>query len=179
MALGNYTQIVLANALAHPPSASDLITNVNSPSPSGPINAASNAQLQLNNTSTGQVSIGRGGSQVFLESLTTTSPAGTTPTLTAAQLLGGYLIFTGQTAAVTATTDTGANIDAAVTNVATKDSFSVVFTNSNTASGTVTFVGGSNVTIRGNTGAIAITKGGTLTFVRTGAGTWDCIVQGS
>lgn len=97
--------------------------------------------------------------------------AGTNQTLTAAQLLGGLVNGT-PTGAAAYTTDTAANIDAAIPGVQTGDSFEVVIVNTSGGANTITVTAGAGVTVRGNA-AIAQNKAAKVVFVRTGAAAWD------
>jgi|SRR5579859_2674113 len=96
---------------------------------------------------------------------TTTTKAFTTgsQTMTAAQLIGG-VISSANAGAVTFTTDTAANLDAALNNPAVGDTFTCVLLNLGT--NTITLAGGSSVTLQGNT-AVATGKNALLVFVRT------------
>lgn len=138
-------------------------------------NAKGTGTITIGGISTGLVSIGRGSTNVVVESSTkTTLSSGTSVTGTAAQLLGGYIIISGQTTATTFTTDTAANLDSAIASVATGDCFMVQVFNANTSSGAVTIAAGSSVTLKGTT-ALPISKAALLFFERTGTGTWDCV----
>ncbi len=96
-----------------------------------------------------------------LKNGTLTALTGAGPfTLTAAQMLGGFIELSGSTTAVTATTDTAANIIAAMAaadpNAGVGSSFQMTIVNDNTSSGTVTLAAGTNVTLNGTSTAIAI-----------------------
>lgn len=104
----------------------------------------------------------------------TTLPAGN-QTITAAQLLGG-VIEHPVTASVTDTTDTGANIDAALGSPAVGDSFECALANTAAGAYTITLAGGAGVTLKGAT-SIAQGAVAQLLFVRTGPGAWTCYVS--
>src|SRR5713101_398767 len=89
-----------------------------------------------------------------------TSSSGTTDTLSASQIVAGIFQRSGATAAVTATTDTAANIIAALGSSATPtQSFILYYTNNNTSSGAVTLAAGTGVTL---SGTVVIPVGYTL-----------------
>lgn len=69
-------------------------------------------------------------------------------TISLAQILGGVAVFTGAAAAVTYTTDTAANILAAMPAMDIGDTY--VFMLSNTAAQAATIAGGTGVTASGN-----------------------------
>lgn len=79
------------------------------------------------------------------------------PTLTAAQMVGGVVEFSGQTAAQTITTDTAANIIARMTaldaNAGVGSTATFRMVNDNTSSGTLLLAAGANVTLV-NPGAV-------------------------
>lgn len=76
--------------------------------------------------------------------------AGTTDTVSAAQLLSGIVVRSGVATAVTATTDTATNIVAAMgANVFVGQTFLLFYANNNTGTGVVTFVAGAGVTTVG------------------------------
>lgn len=82
-------------------------------------------------------------------------------TLSAAQALGGFVEYSGSATAVTVTTDTAANIIAALSaadpNAGVGSAFLLTIVNDNTASGAITLAAGTNVTLSGPTPtAIAI-----------------------
>lgn len=88
-----------------------------------------------------------------------TSLTGANPTLTAAQMVGGAVDVSGQTAAQTVTTDTAANIIARMqaidANAAVGSTATFTLINDNTSSGAVTLTAGANVTVV-NGAALAI-----------------------
>lgn len=92
-------------------------------------------------------------------------------TLTAAQLLGG-IIEAPITTARTYTTDTAANIDAAIDSPAVGDTFSVQVINTSGGANSVTLAGGSGVTIKG-TAVVGQSKVSYIMFLRTGTATWN------
>jgi len=81
------------------------------------------------------------------------------PTLTAAQMVGGSVEISGQTAAQTVTTDTAANIIARMqaldANAAVGSTATFALINDNTSSGAATLTAGANVTVV-NGAALAI-----------------------
>lgn len=79
------------------------------------------------------------------------------PTLTTAQMLGGIVNVSGQTAAQNVTTPTATEIVAAIPNCQVNSSFEFVLQNANTSSGAATIVAGTGVTLTGTT-AVPITK---------------------
>lgn len=95
-------------------------------------------------------------------------------TLSAAQLLGGFLRQV-PTAARALTTDTGTNIDAAMPNAKVGDTFSVVLFNNSGGANAITFVAGAGVTLKPSASiSVAQNKTCQLVFVKTGAATYDC-----
>jgi hypothetical protein len=119
---------------------------------------------------------GRGSlSMPVLGSTLTTLPAGN-QTLTAAALTGGFIEHP-ITAATTDTTDTGANLDAAIPNAAIGDSFECVLTNTSAGAFAITLAAGAGVTLKGSTTAIGQNKSAYLVFRRTGVGAWTCYVS--
>lgn len=95
-------------------------------------------------------------------------------TLTAAQLLGGIIEHTVTTGAGTDTTDTAANIDAALANPQVGDTFQCTLINTSASAFAITVAAGAGVTLKGSQLTIAQNKTGILTFRRTGAGAWTC-----
>lgn len=78
--------------------------------------------------------------------------AATTDTLTAFQIGEGIVVRSGATTAVTATTDTAANIiNALGPTTYAGQSFMMIYVNLNTASGAVTVAAGTGVTLSGTT----------------------------
>lgn len=136
------------------------------------VNAKGSGTLLLGNTSTGQVSIGRGAVKPPVLSATVTAlgtAQNTTPT--AAQLVGGVITQVSATGAGTCTLDNGTNISTAVPGVVVGDSFQCIYAN---------LSGGQTVTITGATGstviggaAVASGKAATMTFVNTGSNAWN------
>lgn len=76
-------------------------------------------------------------------------------TITAAQMLGGFIELSGSATAVAVTTDTAANIIAGMLaadpNSGVNSSFVLVIVNDNTASGAITVAAGATVTLSGPT----------------------------
>lgn len=98
-------------------------------------------------------------------------------TLTVAQVLVGLLLCSkGSDATLALTTPTGALIDAAIVDARIGHAFdvSVCNTNDSGTSSTVTFTGGTGVTITG--GVIARKSGGTVRFLKTADATWTAYV---
>lgn len=107
---------------------------------------------------------------------TTLTAVGTqNATLTAAQLLGGYIEHTVITAAGTDTTDTGTNLDATVSQT-TGAVFNCLLVNTAASALAITIAAGSGVTIKGSTATVAQNKTALLTFRRTGTAAWTCYV---
>src|ERR1700759_4237097 len=78
------------------------------------------------------------------------SSSGASETIPAQQIVGGLYQRTGATAAVAATTDTAANIIAALgPNTKVGQTFLLYYFNTNTAAGAVTISGGTGVTMAG------------------------------
>lgn len=93
-----------------------------------------------------------------------TDVTGATPTLTAAQMVNGFIDLTTQTTSQTATTDTATNLVALIPNLQVGSSFDLMVKNSYPAAGALaTLAGGSGVTIDGATvipaGSFVIYKG--------------------
>lgn len=139
------------------------------------IDAAGSGMVTIGSTSTGQVSIGRGNLGSVIES-STIAALGTTQNSTpsAAQLLGGIVTQTGATGAGTVTLPTGTQISGGVAGVAVGDTFDCVYSN---------LGGGFNEVITGATGSTVVGnatvptgKNAYLTFVNTGANTWNVYV---
>ena len=97
-------------------------------------------------------------------------------TLTAAQLLAGF-IEGPITAARTYTTDTAANLDLAYTNPQVNDAFMVQIVNTSAGAFAITLAAGTGVTLKGSAVTIAQAKMATLYFKRTAAAAWTCYVS--
>lgn len=94
--------------------------------------------------------------------------AGTTEVLSGAQLASGMFVRSGGASAVTATTDTAANIIAALgPNVSTNQTFKLLYVNLNNTSGTVTVTAGTGVTL---VGTMPIPINGLRVFIGTVTG---------
>lgn len=78
------------------------------------------------------------------------------PTLTAAQVLGGLLNFSGQTAAQAVTTPTATEIVAALKNAQVGQKFEFVVQNAHTSLGAITLTAGTGVTV--TAGSVPVTK---------------------
>lgn len=137
------------------------------------IDAATTGIISIGTTSTGQVVMGRGSRLETIYGLTKTPVAAQNTTPTAAQLLGGYYAHTSQTGGGTATLPLASLLDAAITGVATGDSFVCLYTNPGNQ--TVTVTTNTGFTVSG-TVAIPTLRSANLFFYRTGAGAWDCVV---
>lgn len=106
------------------------------------------------------------------------SVTGQSPTLTAAQLVGGYVEHVSATGAGVVTLDTAANLDTAYTPApATGDSFYCLFVNTGNQTDTITTNTG--LTLKGSTVAITTLKSALLWFRRTGAAAWDVFILAS
>lgn len=137
------------------------------------VDAMGAGQIELGDTSTGIVVLGRGALKQTVQGLTKTDVNSQNAAPTAAQWLGGYITHNSQTAGGTLTTPTGANISAAYTGAATGDSFWVVYQNRGNQTVTLT-AGDGNVTLKG-TVAIPTLKTAFILFNCTGANTWDAV----
>jgi hypothetical protein len=124
----------------------------------------------------GQAILGRTALTMPVLGSTLTTLAAGNQTLTAAMLLGGFIEHP-ITAAATDTTDTGANLDAAIPGVAVGDSFECVLTNTSGSAVSITLAAGTGVTLKGSTTAIAQNKSAYLVFRRTGTAAWTCYVS--
>ena len=107
--------------------------------------------------------------------------AGATGTLTAAMLIGGVIDGDSEAAGgATWTTDTAANIIAAIPDAKVGSTFQTVVMNNNTGASAevITLAGGTDVTMRGVT--LTLTEGtnetALLIFRMTGAAAMDCYV---
>lgn len=98
-------------------------------------------------------------------------------TLTAAQLIDGIVEHTVITGAGTDTTDTGANLDAAIPNAAVGTTFKCLLVNTSASAYAITLAGGTGVTLKGSATTVGQAKAATLTFRRTAAATWTCYVE--
>lgn len=95
----------------------------------------------------------------------TLSSAATTDTLSGYQIVPGFYIRSGATAAVAVTTDTAANILTALgPNVYAGQTFLLFYVNLNTSSGAVTVAGGTGVTA---TGTLTVPVAGLRVFIGT------------
>jgi|SRR6185312_12019903 len=104
------------------------------------------------------------------------SSSGASETIPASQIVGGLYQRSGATAAVTATTDTAANIIAALgPTVKVGQTFVLFYTNNNTAAGAVTMAGGTGVTVSG-TSVVPVYNTGV--FVGTVASATTIALQG-
>ena len=91
--------------------------------------------------------------------------ATSTATLTAAQIVSGWLVANPGTSAATYTLPTGAQIDAAVPNATVGSTFDLSNINTGTSSGTVTLAVSTGVTDGGNAVvAIAVTSSALFRF---------------
>lgn len=140
------------------------------------VDAKGSGTVTIGGTSTGFVSLGRGGTSSTITSSTVAS-LGTTQnsTPTAAQLLGGVVTQTGSTGAGTVTLPTGTQLSTAVPGVAVGDTFETVFANLGGGQ-TLTITGATGSTVVG-TAAIGSGKNASLIFVNTGSNTWNVYVR--
>ena len=100
-------------------------------------------------------------------------------TLTAAQVAGGIISCNkGSDAGLTVTTPTGALLDAGFPSAKVGSTFELTITNNNNsgASSTVTFSGGTGVTVVGS-GTVARYGGATYRFVKTGTATYSAYLK--
>lgn len=136
------------------------------------LDAKGSGSVNIGKTATGPIIIGRGALKSLINGKTLTS-LGTTQntTPTAAQLLGGLLTQTGATGAGTATLDNGTNISALIPGVAVGDSFECMYAVLGGAQ-TITLTSATGATVIG-TAAIPSGKIARMTFVNTGANTWN------
>ena len=141
---------------------------------SGTFDRNAAGQLQIGPVNATTVAI-RGPQKSLLVGEALTALGAGAQTLTAAQLLGGVIEHT-VTAAVADTTDTGANLDAAIPNVANGDTFECYLTI--LGAFTVTLTAGAGVTIKGTTALVGVAagKGAHLIFRRTAVSTWTVYV---
>lgn len=108
----------------------------------------------------------------------TVASLGTTQnsTPTAAQLLGGIVTQTGQTAGGTVTTPTGATLSAAIADVAVGMVFQCLFANLGGGQTLTITAGATGMTVVG-TAAVGSGKNAWLTFINTAPDTWSCYVN--
>jgi len=100
-------------------------------------------------------------------------------TLTAAQVAGGIISCNkGSDAGLTVTTPTGTLLDAGFPSAKVGSTFELTITNNNNsgASSTVTFSGGTGVTVVGS-GTVARYGGATYRFVKTGTATYSAYLK--
>lgn len=100
-------------------------------------------------------------------------------TLTAAQVAGGIISCNkGSDAGLTVTTPTGTLLDTGFPSAKIGSTFEVTITNNNNsgASSTVTFTGGTGVTVVG-TPTVARYGGATYRFVKTGTATYSAYLK--
>lgn len=96
---------------------------------------------------------------------TSLASAGTTDTLSAQQIASGLFVRSGASSAVASTTDTAANIVAALgSGVFVGQTFLLFYANLNTSTGVVTVAGGTGVTA---TGTLTIPIAGLRVFLGT------------
>lgn len=139
------------------------------------IDAKGAGLINIAGTSTGLLSLNRGVLKAPIIGVTLTSLSTQNITPTAAQLLGGAVTHASTTGAGTLTTPTGTVLSTAISGVATGDSFTCIYANTGNQTVTVT-AGASGMTIVG-TAAVPTLKNAILTFVCTGANTWNCYVN--
>ena len=100
-------------------------------------------------------------------------------TLTAAQVAGGIISCNkGSDAGLTVTTPTGTLLDAGFPSAKVGSTFELTITNNNNsgASSTVTFSGGTGVTVVGS-GTVARYGGSTYRFVKTGTAAYSAYLK--
>lgn len=135
------------------------------------LNAKGAGLLSIGGLSTGLVKIGQGSAKQLIQGGAVTALGATqNSTPTAAQLLGGILTQQSQTGGGTVTTPIGSDLSAAISGVATGDSFRVRFANIGNQTLTIT-AGVSGVTVVG-TATVATNTNVDLLFVCTGTNTW-------
>lgn len=111
-----------------------------------------------------------------------TQAADANSTLTAAQILAGLYVRAGMTAGRTDTTDTGANIDTALTgansgavpDLAVGESITLVI--SNQVAFALTLAGGVGVTIASTKTTIPASGGANVVFTKTGVATYNAFI---
>lgn len=113
--------------------------------------------------------------EVKMSNMPAPQTATTTATLTAAQVLGGVLVGTAGTSAVTYTLPTVTLLEAAMLNPKVGDTFDLTIINLGTSSGVITVAAGTGITLVGMA-TLPITtaagSSGTWRFRKTGAGAW-------
>lgn len=115
------------------------------------------------------------------EVLTPTDVDAQNNTITVAQIVGGIVVHTSATGGGTATTDTAANIIAGSSNVGalTADGQCIICYYINDGNQTVTFAGGTNVTISDTGQTSAQNTACVLVFRRASSTTVTCYVLGA
>ncbi len=99
--------------------------------------------------------------------------ATSTATLTAAQVVNGWLVANPGTSAATYTLPTASQIDAAVPNAVAGSTFDLSVVNVGTSSGAVTLATATGLTDGGNAFvAVAITSSALFRFRKTADGAW-------
>lgn len=109
--------------------------------------------------------------EIYMGVQTAPQTATGTTTLTTIQVNGGLLVANPSATAATYTTPTGAQLDAALANAKIDSTFELRVVNLGTASGAITFSGGTGVTIVGNA-VVAVTSSAQLLWRRTADNTW-------
>jgi hypothetical protein len=140
----------------------------------GTLDLIAAGQFQIGPTNATTVAVRGPQKSLVVGKALTTFGAGA-QTLTAANLLGGAIEHTVG-AAVADTTDTGANLDTAIPNVANGDTIECYLTI--IGAFTVTLTAAAGITIKGTTALLGTAAGKTahLIFRRTAASTWTCYV---
>lgn len=97
-----------------------------------------------------------------------------TATLTTAQVTGGILVGNPSTTAASYTLPTGTQIDAVLTNAKIGSTFDLVIINLGTATGVITILAGTGITLVGQATfpTAAAGSSGQFRFLKTGTGTW-------
>lgn len=100
--------------------------------------------------------------------------ATSTATLSAAQVVGGWLVANPSTTAATYTLPTAALIDAALPNATTGNTFDLYVVNTGTSTGTVTLATATGLTDGGNAFVVvAATSSALFRFRKTGDAAWS------
>ena len=106
--------------------------------------------------------------ETLMSRLAAPQSATSTATLTAAQVVGNWLVANPSTSAATYTLPTGAQIDAALPNASVGSTFDLAIVNTGTSSGTVTLATATGITDGGNAFvAVAVTSSAVFRFRKT------------
>ena len=117
----------------------------------------------------------------FVERLTATDVDAQNNTLTVAQIAGGIVVHTSVTGGGTVTTDTAANIVAGSSSVGalTTNGDAISMRYINDGSQTLTFAGGTGVTIADTGATILTNQAADVVFLRVSASAVTCYVMGA